>query len=289
MIDLPEAAEQVSPLHPGAQRLEELAEGRATELVMAAPFATLERRYVLAQALRALQLNGQLVALAPKQKGGARLRQELESFGCEVEELARRHHRICHTRRPQALKGVHGAGAAGGPQRVAGLGWTQAGLFSWDRLDPGTRLLAQTLPQLSGRGADLGCGAGVIAETVLASPSVDGLALVDLDRRAIDMARRNICDSRASFHWADVRGSLDLGTGPLDFVVTNPPFHDAGAEDMDLGRAFLRRAHGALQTGGALWLVANRHLPYEALLKTLFSSVTLQAEDAGYKVYEARR
>ena len=61
---------------------------------------------------------------------------------------------------------------------VEGLGlWSQPGVFSWNRIDPGSALLAQTLPALSGKGADFGCGVGYLAHTVLASPAVTHLTL----------------------------------------------------------------------------------------------------------------
>ena len=94
-------------------------------------------------------------------------------------------------------------------------------------------------------------------------------------------------DARARFHWSDVRAAPDLSG--LDFVVMNPPFHDGGAEDKALGQAFIRRGRDMLRKGGAMWLVANRHLPYEAVLNEQFSAVTPRADKAGFKVYEARR
>ena len=97
----------------------------------------------------------------------------------------------------------------------------------------------KTLPPLSGVGADFGCGIGWLARGVLASPKVTKLTLVDLDRRAIDAACRNIEDPRAAFVWEDARlaaTSLDK----LDFVVTNPPFHETGGEDRSLGQAFIK-------------------------------------------------
>ena len=36
-----------------------------------------------------------------------------------------------------------------------------------------------------------------------------------------------------------------------------------------------------------LWLVANRHLPYEVELNAAFKRVTKVADAGGYKVYEA--
>jgi 16S rRNA (guanine1207-N2)-methyltransferase len=281
----PAGAVQVSPLSPGARALEEIERGSAAAMVVAAPPGTIERRYVLALALRALRSGAELIALGPKEKGGARLRKELEAFGCEVAETSRAHHRICRTVRPETAVGLEAAIAAGGPQRLEGSGlWTQPGVFSWDRPDPGTEELAARLPLLSGRGADLGCGVGALAGRVLASADVEQLELVDIDQRAIEAARRNIEDPRAAFHWADAR-TADLRD--LDFVVMNPPFHEHGREDRGLGLAFIRAAHRMLRKGGVLWMVANRRLPYEAELAGLFAAVTPRGEGGGYKVLEA--
>ncbi len=288
LAEVPRGAVQVSPLVPGAVALEALPAESLEACVIAAPPGTLERRYALALALRALLPGAALTAMAPKDKGGSRLAGELKAFGCEVSEIGKRHQRICHVRRPAAPTGLDEAIAGGAPRFVEALGqWTQPGLFSWDRPDPGTTLLLEALPALAGRGADLGCGTGRIAAAVLAHPGVTRLDLIDLDRRAIEAAQRNVSDPRAAFHQADVRIAPALEG--LDFVVMNPPFHDGGAEDRGLGQGFIRRAHQMLRKGGALWLVANRHLPYEAVLTPLFSSVALKAERGGFKIYEARK
>ncbi len=284
----PAEAVQVSPLIPGAARLEDIAPGSLSGAVIAAPPGALERRYVLALALRVLMPGAPLTTLAPKDKGGARLRKELEAFGCTVQESAGQHQRICRTVRPAVPEGLEAAIDAGGPQIAPALGlWTQPGLFSWDRPDPGSLLLISVLPPLAGRGADLGCGVGLLARAVLSRPGVSHLDLVDIDRRAVEAARRNVDDPRAALHWADVRSAPDLSN--LDFVVMNPPFHDGGHEDRGLGQAFIRRAHQVLRKGGVLWLVANRHLPYEAELRALFREVAPRGEAAGFKIYEARR
>ena len=284
----PAGARQVSPLVPSAEALETLEPGSLSSATIAAPPGTLERRYVLALGLRALRPGAPLTALAPKEKGGSRLAKELEGFGCRVEDEGRRHQRICRTARPDAPIGLDAAIAAGGPQRIGGDGlWTQPGDFSWDRDDPGSRLLVAALPALGGHGADLGCGIGVLALAVLAGGAVTQLDLVDIDRRALDAARRNVADPRAAFHWADARGGL--GLAGLDFVVMNPPFHDAGVEDKALGQALIRSAHQMLRPGGVLWMVANRHLPYEAVLAEAYGRVAPKGEAQGFKIYEARK
>jgi 16S rRNA (guanine1207-N2)-methyltransferase len=119
----------------------------------------------------------------------------------------------------------------------------------------------------------------------LRSPTVTKLKLVDIDRRAIRAARQNIDDPRAKVWWADVR-TLEA-KGDKDFVISNPPFHDGGAEDRRLGQAFIRKAAELLKKGGAAWIVANRHLPYEADLNAAFKRVRLVADESGYKLFEA--
>jgi 16S rRNA (guanine1207-N2)-methyltransferase len=288
LVRTPAGATQVSPLVPGSVALEVLAADSLLAVAMAAPPGTVERRYALALALKALKPGGSLTALAPKDKGGARLRKELEAFGCAVEDMGRAHHRICHTARPAVLEGVDAAVAAGAPRLVESMGlWSQPGLFSWDRPDPGSLKLIAALPPLTGKGADLGCGAGLIARAVLESDKVVGLDCIDIDRRAVEAARRNLSDPRAAIHWADARLAPELEG--LDFVVANPPFHDGGAEDRSLGQAFIRRAHAVLRKGGVLWLTANRHLPYEGVLEPLFKRVDLKGEGGGFKIYEARK
>ena len=284
----PVGAVQVSPLIPGAAQLEDVTPESLSGFIIAAPPGTAERRYVLALALRALKPGGWLTAMAPKDKGGSRLAKELKAFGCEVEDRGLRHQRVSSTTRGPALTGIDEAIEAGRPRIVPQLGlWSQPGLFSWDRLDPGTALLMSVLPQLSGKGVDLGCGIGVLARAVLANPAIERLDLVDIDRRAVAAAEHNVVDARVGFHWCDARHAPDLSG--LDFVVMNPPFHDGGTEDKALGQAFVRRAHDMLRKGGVLWLVANRHLPYEGVLTEKFSAVNLKAEAGGFKVYEARR
>jgi 16S rRNA (guanine1207-N2)-methyltransferase len=289
LAEVPPGAVQLSPLVPGAQATEALADGALEAVTVLAPPGVLERRYVLAQALRVLAPGGQLTALAPNDRGGGRLGRELADFGCAVAEAPKRRHRICRCARPAAPTGLEAAITEGALRFSDPLGaWTWPGVFSWDRVDEGSALLAGHLPALAGAGADLGCGIGFLARAALKEPAVRSLALVDIDRRAIEAARRNIEDPRARFLWADAR-SAGLAPASLDFVIMNPPFHGGGREDRALGQAFIETAARLLKPRGVCALVANRHLPYEATMAACFPQVALRIEAHGFKVYEARK
>jgi len=289
VVDVPGGAVQVSPLVAGSSDLADFADSSLDEVVIQAPAGVAERRYVLAQALRVLKTEGRLTALAPKDRGGLRMNKELTAFGCTIGESAKRHQRICVALKPAGVTGLDAAIAEGVPRRLDGDGlWTRPGVFSWDRLDPGSALLLKSLQPMSGVGVDLGCGIGVLAHAILTSPKVTKLTLIDLDRRAVEAAKRNVDDPRVEVVWADARRGAELATG-LDFVVTNPPFHEAGSEDKGLGQAFITAAAAMLRKSGVLWIVANRHLPYEAALNEHFKTVRPVADAGGFKVYEARK
>ena len=88
--------------------------------------------------------------------------------------------------------------------------------------------------------------------------------------------------------WRDATGDLsDLPV--MDAVVMNPPFHDQQKEDRELGQKFVHAAMKLLRAGGELYLVANRHMPYEDILAKEASKVTLLEDAQGFKIIRAVR
>lgn len=174
------------------------------------------------------------------------------------------------------------------PRAVAEGFVTLPGVFSADGPDAGSRALASALPdRLPRRIADLGAGWGWLAAQILARPGVEEVHLVEADHTALACAKVNVTDPRARFHWADA--TRFRPPAPLDGVVMNPPFHAGRAADPALGVAFIRAAAGMLTTSGRLWMVANRHLPYEAALAQAFREVAEIGGDGGFKVFLAAR
>lgn len=165
---------------------------------------------------------------------------------------------------------------------------TAPGVFSADGIDPASALLIDALPQKLGtRVADLGAGWGFLAARLLQDPKIESVDLVEADHAALTCAQTNITDDRARFHWADA-----LTWQPkeqFNTVVMNPPFHTSRAAEPTLGQGFIQTAARILTTSGTLWLVANRHLPYETVLGQHFASVQETAGDNRFKVLRAQR
>ena len=170
--------------------------------------------------------------------------------------------------------------------KIAGRFATAPGAFSADGIDPGSEALAASLPaNLAGRVVDLGAGWGYLTDAILNSEHVTHVDLVEADFAALEAARLNIIDTRAEFHWADARRWQ--AAGPADHVVTNPPFHQGRNTDPSLGQAFIRAAARLLAPKGQLWLVANRHLPYEQTLEDAFHTVRSLGQTSSFRLFLA--
>ncbi len=165
---------------------------------------------------------------------------------------------------------------------------TAPGIFSADGIDPASRLLADHLPEkLGARVADLGAGWGYLSARILERDGVDRLDLVEAEHAALTCAKANISDSRARFHWADA-STWEADT-PLDCVIMNPPFHTGRKAEPHIGQRFIRAGARLLHPRGQLFLVANRHLPYEGSLEQSFSEVAEFGGDARFKLLLASR
>ncbi|MFD1341649.1 class I SAM-dependent methyltransferase [Litorisediminicola beolgyonensis] len=173
-------------------------------------------------------------------------------------------------------------------QRIEGGFATAPGVFSADGVDPASEALAEALPDHVGDlVADLGAGWGYLSSRLLKDPALTRLFLVENDAVALDCAKDTLDDPRAEYHWADA--TRWTAPAPLDAVVMNPPFHQGRAADPGLGRAFIEAAARMLAPHGRVWLVANRHLPYEDVLDQCFGQHEETGGDRRFKILSASR
>jgi len=262
-----------------------------------------------------LEDGGTLLVAMPNTAGAGRFEKELAEAAGEVESLQK--HKC------RAFSAVKSAEwddemlaewrALGGQRKIEGTQFTtEAGIFSADHVDPGSRLLVgHIIASLRGKAADLGAGWGFLTDALLKRcPKISSVDLYEADARALDCARKNLAphlrgisavedplslesapcmageERPIGFHWHDVTKGLPE---KYDVILMNPPFHTGQATDVDLGRAFLRTAAASLNRGGKLLLVANRQLPYEAELTVLGMPTRKLAEDTVYKILSAER
>lgn len=258
-------------------------EGRYAAAVIAVPRAKAEARALIAEAMRCV--DGPIVIDGLKTDGIDSILRDMRKR-CDVEgPISKAHGKLfwIAQAKPEAF-----ADWAAGPSLSEGGFWTAPGVFSADGIDPASALLVEALPEKLGkRVADLGAGWGFLSAHVLTRPQVEEVHLVEAGHIALECARHNVTDPRAQFHWSDATAWRPADK--LDAVVMNPPFHTLRAADPRIGQDFMRAASQVLHAQGQLWMVANRHLPYEATLKTLFAKVVEIGENPRFKLFNASR
>lgn len=160
------------------------------------------------------------------------------------------------------------------------------GIFGWNKIDRGSKLLCDHLNDLKGIGADFGCGYGYLTKHVLGTcTKIDTLYAFDIDERSVKACKKNIIDPRAIIEAHDCTKPIS-NLPKLDFIIMNPPFHDGSEEQKSLGQAFIINAKHHLKKNGKLYIVANKHLPYEKILIKEFQNVKNIYEGDGFKIFK---
>jgi 16S rRNA (guanine1207-N2)-methyltransferase len=256
-----------------------------------------ENLYHIALAWSLLAPGGTLVLSAANALGGESLAKRIRESGLTLDAVySKAKCRVVSVTRPA------GGAAALPPEWLAlgdyrelpGTGLVAGpGVFSAHAVDPGSRLLCEALDTpLTGRGADFGAGYGALSHHVLAqSPGIRTLDLYEAESKALAAAKINLAAWQShvelGYRWTDITATAP-GRG-YDWIMLNPPFHSGTAAEPALGQRFINAAANSLDSRGALWMVANRHLPYETVLGTRFKQVADLGQSAGYKVYRASR
>ena len=254
-----------------------------------------EARALLARAVQLAAPGGVVVAAITNNEGAKSGEADLKLLAGLAGTLTKFHCRTFWT--PPLGQRADGAllaqwSALDAPRRIEnGRYLSRPGVFAWNRIDPASALLVECLPtDITGHGADLGAGWGFLSLSLLArNPGITALDLYEAEARALALAKENLCSAagsaRLDFRWHDVTGGLP---DRYDFIVSNPPFHTQSRADRpDIGQRFITAAAAALKPGGRLWLVANRHLPYEQALGDGFAQVDTIRQEGGFKIVRA--
>ena len=270
---------------------------RAEMVILLPPRQKDEARGLYARGMAALVDGGVLLACLPNTLGSKTAEKTLRSLAGNSEALSKHKCRAFWAVKTNDFSNdLHQEWVAkDAPAQMPGEPiMTRPGLFSWNRVDAGSMLLAENLPEdLKGRGADLGAGQGYLSlDALIHCPGITHIDLYEAEHRALDCAATSLHGvdpeaARHAIHWHDVAQGLPQ-TG-YDFILTNPPFHTGREDRAALGQAFIRAAARALHANGELFLVANRHLPYEHVLTASFKTTEMIEDAGGYKIIHAAR
>lgn len=165
---------------------------------------------------------------------------------------------------------------------------TDAGVFSRDKVDFGSLLLIETMQVgQADTVLDMGCGYGPIGAVAAKLAPEGQVYMVDVNERAVILARRNLRANRITNADVRVGDALEPVRGiRFDTILTNPPIR--------AGKAVIYRmvdeAYAALQPGGSLWVVIQNKQGAPSMKKKLqetFGNVLDADRKAGFHIYRS--
>jgi 16S rRNA (guanine1207-N2)-methyltransferase len=164
---------------------------------------------------------------------------------------------------------------------------TDRGVFGYDRIDGGTKLLLlkAPAPPATGDMLDIGCGTGAIALTLASRAREATVWAVDVNERARDLCRGN----------AERNGLANVRVCAPDDVPDDVRFATIWSNPaIRIGKpalhAMLLRWFGRLAPDGSAVLVVHKHLGSDSLqawLGTQGFPTTRLASSAGYRILQS--
>ena len=171
---------------------------------------------------------------------------------------------------------------------------TASGVFSADRLDKGTQVLLDHVPDPPPTGSflDLGCGWGPITLALAdAAPGATVLA-VDVNERSLALTARNAevagLDNVRTCPAQALLTELRETSRPVDLIWSNPPVRIGKDALHELLLSWLQ----LLSADGEAWLVVLKNLGADSLATWLTGQgwdVSRQASSKGFRVLRVRR
>lgn len=167
---------------------------------------------------------------------------------------------------------------------------TASGVFSKERVDLGTRLLIENmiLPK-KGCVLDVGCGYGAVGIAAAVFNSDLHVAMVDVNMRAIRLARQNV-ELNHAWNVEVKHGHLyePFGEELFDCVVSNPPI-SAGMKTVE---AIIVDAPAHLAQNGTLQVVVKSKIGGKRLrsvFEEVFDNIDVLARGSGYRVFISQK
>lgn len=164
---------------------------------------------------------------------------------------------------------------------------TDSGVFSKKMVDYGSQVLLNTLDFEKGKTLlDLGCGYGPLG---ISLAKVQGVkpTMVDINNRAIDLAKRNAQKNGVE---ADIFQSniYEKVNGTFDYIISNPPIR-AGKQVV---HTIISESINYLKVGGNLTIVIQKKQgapSAKAKMEEVFGNVEILKRDKGYYILRSEK
>ncbi len=162
--------------------------------------------------------------------------------------------------------------------------YTASGVFSKDKIDKGTLILAENMAiKKNSKILDIGCGIGILG--IAATKLFDAyIVMTDINKRAVMLAEKNavLNNIKAKIHQGNLYEKIK--GNDFDVVLSNPP-QTAGK---DICFKLIEQSKNYLKNNGTLQIVARHNKGGKTLSKKMeevFGNVRVIARKAGYWVY----
>jgi 16S rRNA (guanine1207-N2)-methyltransferase len=163
------------------------------------------------------------------------------------------------------------------------------GVFSQKKLDVGTALLLNNLPEkMQGKVLDFGCGAGVISCFIGKKFNNTDLSLLDVSALAIASAKKTLSLNGLTGN-VFASNSLSKVNDSYQHIVSNPPFHQGTKTSYQATEDFLRDIKKHLITtkkqSSDITIVANSFLQYLPIMQQSIGKTETIATQQGFNIY----
>ncbi|QBC43278.1 class I SAM-dependent methyltransferase [Iodobacter fluviatilis] len=169
------------------------------------------------------------------------------------------------------------------------------GVFAEHKVDIGSRFFIEHFDRLPSAEtvADVGCGNGLLSLAYHTLHPKARLHLFDESLAAVESAKlsfaANFPAASYQIQHGDGLASAVATKQTFDLILINPPFHQQNTVTTDIALSMFTQAKECMSTHSELWIVANRHLDYQAALKKTFKQINLVAQNAKFVIIKAKR
>jgi len=174
-----------------------------------------------------------------------------------------------------------------------------ANVFSKDKLDVGTRFMIHNIDQCpkAAHAIDMGCGNGALGIMLKRHQPTTTISFIDESYNAVKSAKESYqiaypeSDKDAAFYASNTLEQYNQETNnkKAQLVLCNPPFHQVHSIGDHLAWEMFKQGREALETGGEMWIVGNRHLGYHIKLKKVFGNCRTIASNPKFIILAATK